>query len=61
MVWLDFDAAQGDALREYAREHGALLSSYGTSCRIVMHRDVSGNDVGVLSGIIKDFFVSPRR
>ena len=56
MVWLDFDTAAGDALREYASGHGALISSYGTSCRIVTHRDVSSDDVDVLSKIIRDFF-----
>lgn len=58
MVWLDFDRAVGDELGQYARDHGALLSSYGSSCRIVTHRDVSSDDIDVLSNIIKDFFMS---
>ena len=61
MVWLDFNRAAGDELREYARDRGVLLSSYGTSCRIVTHRDVSRDDIDVLANIIKDFFVAQHQ
>lgn len=40
MVWLEFEEACGESLSAAARESGVLISAYGKSCRVVLHRDV---------------------
>lgn len=56
MVWLDLDKTEGDKLNEYAKEKGVLLSASGSGCRLVLHHDVSADDVDVAAKIIIDFF-----
>lgn len=58
MVWLDLDHDVGCELKEYAHKHDVLLSARGKSCRLVMHKDVSSDDVEKLSTVVRAFFTS---
>jgi len=56
MVWLDFEGDHGKSLPAYAAEQGVLMSA-GRNCgRLVMHRDVSREQVDKVATIIKSYF-----
>ncbi len=58
MVWLDLEHDVGCELSEHALKQGILLSARGKSCRIVLHKDVSSDDVEKLSTFIHAYFSS---
>lgn len=53
MVWLDFEDDIGKSLSAFAREQGVLMSSGRTSGRIVVHCDVSREDLVYLAEVIE--------
>lgn len=56
MVWLDLDGDCGSALAAFARGQGVLLAARGYGARLVLHRDVSANDIGRIIEVISKFF-----
>lgn len=56
MVWLDLEAADGEALTAYAAEQGLALSASGNQARFVLHRHISETDALRAAEIIRDFF-----
>jgi len=56
MVWLEFDKDCGAALTSDAESSGVLISAYGQSCRVVLHRDVDKNAVDRLLAVLAKFF-----
>ena len=59
MVWLDFeDAGTGGALSAFARERGVLMSAGRSHGRLVVHRDVSAEDVRRVADIVREHVAS---
>ncbi len=56
MVWLEFDDECGESLSASAKSAGVLLSAYGKSSRIVMHRDVDRSAIDKLVSVLGEFF-----
>lgn len=56
MVWLDYEGDHGSTLPAFAKEHGVLLSSGRNSGRLVMHKDVSEQDVKSVASVIRKYF-----
>lgn len=56
MVWLDYDGDHGTSLPAFAKERGLLLSAGRNSGRLVLHRNVSRQDVDTVAGVIRDYF-----
>ena len=55
MVWLDFeDGEVGATLSAFARERGVLMSTGRSHGRIVLHRDVSADDVTRVATIVRE-------
>jgi len=59
MVWLDFNGDHGDSLADYATKHGVKLSAHGNYGRVVLHRDISAEDVKTVAAVIKGYFEQP--
>ena len=54
MVWLDFaDGDVGETLSAFARERGVLMSAGRNHGRLVLHRDVSREDVGRVADVVR--------
>ena len=56
MVWLDYEGDHGASLPAFAKEHGVLISAARNSGRLVMHRDVSRNDVDTVAAVLSAYF-----
>jgi len=56
MVWLDYQGDHGQSLPAFAKEHGVLMSAGRNSGRLVLHRDVSRENVDTVAAIIKAYF-----
>lgn len=58
MVWLDFDGNDdhGNALPAFAKEHGVLMSAGRNAGRLVMHANVSTEDVRTVAGVVRAYF-----
>ncbi len=56
MVWLDLQKPADDGFVAYARDNGVLLSCSGQLCRLVMHLDVSSDDVSHAAQVIRSWF-----
>jgi len=48
----------GTALPAFAKERGVLMSVGRNAGRLVMHRNVSADDVVTVAGVVKDYFAS---
>lgn len=56
MVWLDYDGDHQTSLPAFAKERGILISVGRNAGRVVLHRDVSRQDVDKVAGVIRDYF-----
>lgn len=56
MVWLDLQTPCAEALKAAAVQRGILLSASGTTCRLVVHRDIKADDLPALARFFQDFF-----
>ena len=55
MIWLEASADTCDAFGKHMLSNGICISPNGNSCRLVMHRDVSAEDVNTIAGAISSF------
>jgi threonine aldolase len=55
MVWLDFDEDYSQIMPKFAQDKGVAMSVRRNSARLVMHCDVSREDVVVVADTIKAF------
>jgi len=56
MVWLDYDGDHGKSLPAFAKERGVLMSAGRNSGRLVLHRDVSRQDVNIVAATVTAYF-----
>ncbi len=56
MVWLDYEGDHGTTLPAFAKERGVLISAGRNSGRLVMHRDVSAEDMAKVADTVKAYF-----
>jgi len=56
MVWLDYEGDHGVSLPSFAKQHGMLMSAGRNSGRLVMHQNVSNDDVNTVATVIKNYF-----
>jgi len=56
MVWLDYDGDHGTSLPAFARERGVLISAGRNAGRLVMHRDVSRDDIDTVAAVLSAYF-----
>jgi len=56
MVWLDFEGDHGKSLPAYAAEHGVLISVGRNAGRLVMHRDISRENVDTVASVVRAYF-----
>ena len=56
MVWIDYDKNQGEQLVNAAKDAGILMAASYSEGRMVMHRDVSAEDVKTLVEFMRSYF-----
>lgn len=56
MVWLDFEGDHGTSLPAFAKERGILISAGRNVGRVVLHRDVSTQDVSKIAQVLTEYF-----
>jgi len=56
IVWLDYDGDHGASLPAYAKQQGLQISAGRNAGRVVLHRDVSRQDVNIVARIIREYF-----
>ena len=56
MVWLDYDGDHGTSLPAFAKQHGIKMSSGRNAGRLVMHRDISTENVHAIANMISAYF-----
>ena len=56
MVWIDYDKNQGEQLVNAAKDAGILMAASYSEGRMVMHRDVSAEDVETLVEFMRSYF-----
>jgi len=56
MVWLDYDGDHGTSLPAFAKERGLMISAGRNAGRVVLHRNVSRQDVDTLAAVIRAYF-----
>ncbi|MCL4154993.1 UNVERIFIED_CONTAM: hypothetical protein GTU68_006803 [Idotea baltica] len=56
MVWLDYEGDHGTSLPAFAKDRGILMSAGRNAGRLVMHRDVSSDDVVSVAGVLSEYF-----
>jgi len=56
MVWLDLESDIAEPLVADAREQGLLISAHDRVCRLVLHHDVSSEDVQMVGKVLNEVF-----
>ncbi|MEM6987729.1 MAG: low-specificity L-threonine aldolase, partial [Pseudomonadota bacterium] len=56
MVWLDFEEDVGAALKSHCQAHGVTISVKRAGARLVLHRDISDQQVDQAADVIAAFF-----
>lgn len=56
IVWLDYDGDHGTSLPAFAKQQGVQISAGRNAGRVVLHRDVSRQDVNTVARIIREYF-----
>lgn len=60
MVFISVDEKHTEKLRVYLKQHGVLISS-GTPVRLVIHLDVSGQEIRKMIDLCRQFFINVHR
>ncbi len=55
MVWVDYEHDHSQSLPEFAASHGVLMSVGRNTGRLVVHRDISQDDIVVVADVIKAY------
>ncbi|MEE9334974.1 MAG: low-specificity L-threonine aldolase [Granulosicoccaceae bacterium] len=55
MVWVEYDDDHSQALPEFAKSRGVLMSVGRNTGRLVIHRDISQEDVATVADVIKAY------
>lgn len=53
MLWLDLDDNIADSLNSKALENNILLSAHDKVCRVVLHHDISADEVNTVAAVLK--------
>lgn len=56
MVWLDYAGDHGVSLPAFAKERGLMISVGRNAGRVVLHRNVSRQDVTTVANVIRSYF-----
>jgi len=56
MVWLDFEGDHGASLPAFAKEQGVLISVGRNAGRLVLHRDISQQDLSTIADVVTTYF-----
>ncbi len=56
MVWLDYEGDHGTSLPAFAKQQGVLMSAGRNSGRLVLHRNISSENVNTVAAVLTDYF-----
>jgi len=55
MVWVEYDKDHSQSLPAFAKRHGVLMSVGRNTGRLVVHRDVTSDDIATVAKVIRDY------